>query len=271
VTTRASQPQPEPSTGQNLDALLRVAREAARRAGDLLRERFAAPARDVHTKSGPRDFVSAADLAAEQSIRALLASERRGDGVLGEEYGETPSSTGLRWVIDPLDGTVNYLRRIPHWSVSVACEDSDGPLVGVVRHPLRGECFSAVRGRGADLNGAQLRGSSATDLSLAAVGGEFSAWSDAQAEAVRRLVSRAGYMRNFGSTALDLAWGAAGRWDAVYHGRFPKPWDRAAGVLLCREAGLVDVRVNADDSGEPRMLVAPPALMDQLLDAVTPG
>src|SRR4051812_8558906 len=186
----------------DLDALLCVADEAARLAGDLLRERFDAPARDVRTKSGPRDLVSAADLAAENTIRALLASERPGDGVLGEEYGETPSSTGLRWVIDPLDGTVNYLRRIPHWSVSVACQDSDGPLVGVVSHPLRGECFSAMRGRGADLNGVQLHGSTATDLSLAAVGGEFSARSDAQAEAVRRLVSRAGHMRNFGSTAL---------------------------------------------------------------------
>jgi myo-inositol-1(or 4)-monophosphatase len=225
----------------------------------------------VRTKSGPRDLVSAADLAAENTIRALLASERPGDGVLGEEYGETPSTTGLRWVVDPLDGTFNFLRRIPHWSVSVACEDADGALVGVVRDALRGECFSAARGCGAELNGQPLRGSSATDLSLAVLGGEFSARSEPQAEAVRRLVSRAGHVRNYGSTALDLAWGAAGRWDAVYHGRFPAPWDVAAGGLLCREAGLIDQRVNVDGSREPRMVVAPAALMEQLLDALTPA
>src|SRR4051794_7776870 len=99
----AATSQPQPSADHDLDALLCVARDAARLAADLLRERFAAPARDVRTKSGPRDLVSAADLAAENTIRALLASERPGDGVLGEEYGETPSTTGLRWVVDPLD------------------------------------------------------------------------------------------------------------------------------------------------------------------------
>jgi myo-inositol-1(or 4)-monophosphatase len=263
--------QPQPSSNHDLDALLGVARAAARLAADLLRERFVAPARDVRTKSGPRDLVSAADLAAENAIRGLLANERPGDGVLGEEYGETASTTGLRWVIDPLDGTVNYLRRIPHWCVSVACEDGDGALVGVVRDPLRDECFRAARGRGADLNGEPLRGSSATDLSFATLGGEFSARSDAQANAVRRLVSRAGHVRNYGSAALDLAWGAAGRWDAVYHGRFPSPWDVAAGELLCREAGLRSERVNVDGSHEPRMVVAPPALMDQLISALTPA
>jgi myo-inositol-1(or 4)-monophosphatase len=269
MTAAASQAQP--TAGTDLDALLCVARAAARLAGDMLREHFAAPARGVRTKSGPRDLVSAADIAAENAIRALLATERPGDGVLGEEHGETPSTTGLRWVVDPLDGTVNFLRRIPHWSVSVACEDGDGALVGVVRDPLRGECFSAARGRGADLNGEPLRGSAATDLSLATVGGEFSARSEAQAEAVRRLVSRAGHVRNYGSAALDLAWGAAGRFDAVYHGRFPAPWDIAAGGLLCQEAGLRGERVNVDGSSEPRMLVAPPALMEPLLDALAHG
>jgi myo-inositol-1(or 4)-monophosphatase len=267
MTAPASRAQP--SARADLDALLCVARAAARLAGDLLREHFGAPPRDVRTKSGPRDLVSAADLAAENAIRALLATERPGDGVLGEEHGEAPSTTGLRWVIDPLDGTVNFLRRIPHWSVSVACEDGDGPLVGVVRDPLRGECFSAARDRGAHLNGEPIRGSSATDLSLAAVAGEFSARSEAQAEAVRRLVARAGHVRNYGSAALDLAWAAAGRWDAVYHGRFPAPWDIAAGGLLCREAGLKGERVTVDGSREPRMLVAPPALMDQLLAALS--
>jgi myo-inositol-1(or 4)-monophosphatase len=101
------------------------------------------------------------------------------------------------------------------------------------------------------------------------VGGEFSARSDAQAEAVRRLVWRAGHVRSYGSAALDLAWAAAGRWDAVYHGRFPSPWDIAAGGLLCQEAGLRGERVTEDGSGEPRLVVAPPGLIDQLLAALT--
>jgi myo-inositol-1(or 4)-monophosphatase len=252
-----------------VDTLLAVARQAARVAGDLLLEHFMAPAEGVRTKSGPRDLVSVADTAAEDAIRALLADERPGDGILGEEHGETPSTTGLRWVVDPLDGTVNFLRRIPHWAVSVACEDDSGAVVGVVRDPLRDEWFTAERDRGAELNGQRLKGSAATDLSLAMLGGEFSARSDAQGEAARRLVSRAGHVRNYGSAALDLAWAAAGRWDAVYHGRFPSPWDLAAGGLLCREAGLRGERVSGDGSGEPRLLVAPPALMDQLLAALS--
>jgi myo-inositol-1(or 4)-monophosphatase len=257
--------QPDADSGHDLGALLAVAREAARVAAELLRDHFAAPARDVRTKSGPRDLVSAADMEAEHAIRAVLARERPGDGVLGEEHGETPSTTGVRWVVDPLDGTFNFLRRIPHWCVSIGCEDADGPLVGVIRDPLRGECFSAARGRGAEMNGATLTGSSAIELRLATLGGEFSARSDDQADAARRLVSSAGHVRSYGSAALDLAWAAAGRWDAVYHGRFPAPWDVAAGGLICREAGLRVERVVIDGGSRARLLAAPPGLMDDLL------
>ena len=255
----------EPRSERDLDALLELACACARTASTLLREHFAAPPRDVDTKSGPLDLVSAADTAAETAIRDLLERERPGDGMLGEEGGETPSSTGLRWVVDPLDGTVNFLRRVPHWAVSVACEDADGALVGVIEHPLRGECFTAVRGCGAWLDGVRLEGSSATDVGMATLGGEFSARSDAQAECSRRLLAGVGYVRSYGSTALDLAWAAAGRWDAVYHVRFPSPWDVAAGGLMCREAGLRGERITTGGAAEARLLVAPAALVEPLL------
>jgi myo-inositol-1(or 4)-monophosphatase len=268
MTVAARQPEPRPD--DHLATLLAVAHEAARVAGDVLCAHFAEAPRDVRTKSSPRDLVSAADLAAETAVRSLLARERPGDGILGEEHGETPSTTGLRWVVDPLDGTANYLRRIPHWSVSVACEDGDGALVGVVRDPLRGECFAAARGRGATLDGVPLRASEASDLSLATLAGEFSARSDAQAQAARRLVTRAGHVRSYGSAALDLAWAAAARWDAVYHSRYPAPWDVAAGGLLCREAGLHVERVPFDGDAA-RLVAAPPGLLAPLLDALRPA
>jgi myo-inositol-1(or 4)-monophosphatase len=243
-----------------VEALLEVASECARRAGALLLEHFAAPARAVRAKSGPRDLVSAADFAAEEAIRSVLARERPGDGVLGEELDETASLTGLRWVVDPLDGTVNFLRRLPHWCVSIACEDADGARVGVVYDPLRREWFTAARGRGASLGPVQLHGSRASDLALAMVGGELSARSPTEAGRSRALVSSACHVRSYGSAALDLAWVAAGRFDAVYHGRFPSPWDLSAGSLLCREAGLVIERVTGDADSDSSLLAAPSAL-----------
>ena len=261
-------PQPESRSERDIDQLLPLARECARRAAAILLEHFAAPARDVRAKSGPKDLVSAADIAAEDSIRALLRRERPGDGVLGEEHGETESRTGLRWVVDPLDGTHNFLRRIPHWCVSVACEDAGGALVGVVHDPLRAELFVAARGRGATLGGAELSGSGTEDLRLATLGGEFSSHSPAQAGRVGRLVSGAGHVRSYGSAALDLAWAAAGRFDAVFHGRLPSPWDIAAGALLCREAGLAVERLAEDGDPQPSLLVATPALAGPLREVI---
>lgn len=261
------------------DELLAVARECASTAGAVLLERFAAPAVGVRSKSEPRDLVSQADTAAESAIRAVLVRARPGDGVLGEEGGETDSATGLRWVVDPLDGTVNFLRGVPHWAVSVACEDAAGTVVvGAVADPLRGERFEAVRGRGAWLGGgavgalagerSRLRGSDARDLRLATLGGELSARTPAQAECSRRLVAEVGHVRGYGSAALDFAWAAAGRWDALYHGRFPAPWDVAAGGLLCREAGLAVEAVPGPPDELPRLVVAPPALLGPLRELV---
>jgi myo-inositol-1(or 4)-monophosphatase len=256
----SSRPEGPADRRADLEACLAIARECAAHAGELLLDHFGAAPSGVRAKSGPRDLVSSADLAAEGVIRAILRRRARGDGVLGEEEPETRSETGRRWVVDPLDGTTNFLRRIPHWSVSIALEDELGPLVGVVHDPPRGEWFTATRGCGSANGGTPLTGSDATDLRLATVGGEFSARSAAQAECSRRLVSAVGHVRSYGSAALDLAWAAAGRFDAVYHGRFPSPWDLAAGSLLCREAGLEVDRLPAPGEREGRLLVAPPPL-----------
>ena len=127
--------------------VLDVATEAAVLAGAELIERFGRPARGLGTKEGPTDLVSDADRAAEQAIARVLARRRPSDGVLGEEgTANRDGTTGLRWVVDPLDGTVNYLSGIPMWCVSIACEDAARTLAGVVYDPLREHLFAAVRG-----------------------------------------------------------------------------------------------------------------------------
>ncbi len=212
--------------------LLAIARDAAHVAADELRRRFGADAEGVHAKSTPTDLASEADLAAESAIRRLLAERRPGDAILGEEEGATGEGD-LRWVVDPLDGTVNYLFGIPAFAVSVACEDADGALAGVVLDPVRGECFEATRSGRPTLNGSPISGSRRTELATAMVATGFGYDADVrarQAGVVARVLPRARDIRRFGAAALDLAWCACGRWDAYYE-RGVKPWDVAAGAL----------------------------------------
>src|SRR5436309_13727232 len=136
--------------------LLAVARDAAEAAAAELRPRFGERARGVRTKSTKTDLVSDADLAAEQAIRSVLAARRPDDAILAEEGGETAGGE-LRWVVDPLDGTINYLYGIPAYAVSVACEDADGTLAGVVLDPSRDERFEATRSGPPMLNGEPLQ------------------------------------------------------------------------------------------------------------------
>ena len=135
------------SAARDHQALLEVAVAAAVAAGDLLLERFRRPATGVERKSSSTDMVSDADRDAEALIRSLIGERRPGDAVLGEEGGRAAGAGDLLWVVDPLDGTTNYLYRQPVWAVSVACEDADGGVAGVVHHPCLGETFTAVRGR----------------------------------------------------------------------------------------------------------------------------
>jgi myo-inositol-1(or 4)-monophosphatase len=200
---------------------------------------------------------------AERTIRELLETERPHDGLLGEEGSRQAGESGRRWVVDPLDGTVNYLYGIPQWCVSVALEDSEGALAGVVLDPVGKELFAAERGAGAHLNGAPIRVRDGTSLDRALVATGFSYEPKRraeQAEVASRVLPRVRDIRRAGSAALDLAWVAAGRLDGFYE-RGVKPWDWAAGRLLVEEAG----GATRDLPGEPYGIVAAsPALIEDL-------
>lgn len=219
--------------------LLAVAREAAVAAGALLVERFRTSASGVAAKSTRTDLVSDADRDAEQRIVRLLRERRPDDGIVAEEGAFAESRSGLRWVIDPLDGTINFLFGVAQWCVSVACVDGDGSLVGVVHDPLRGETFAAARGAGATLGSEPLRVSEQPDLALALVATGFGYDAEIrrlQADVLVHILPKVRDVRRFGSAALDLAWVAAGRLDAYFETGVNE-WDRAAGGLLVREAG----------------------------------
>ena len=248
--------------------LLALAEEAARLAGGLLVERFGAEV-EISSKSTPTDLVSDADMAAERAIRGLLAARRPGDDLLGEEEGGSTAALEpgrVRWVFDPLDGTVNYLFGVPQWCVSVACEDADGALAGVILDPLRDELFTATREDGPRLNGravgAAPRRSVAESLVVTGFGYDPEVRAK-QAAVVAALLPEVRDVRRMGSAALDLAWLAAGRYDAYFE-RGVKAWDVAAGSLLCRRAGLEVRDLPARDGLPPGVMAGPGELLDAL-------
>jgi myo-inositol-1(or 4)-monophosphatase len=254
-----------------LSADLELAELAARAAGDVLMSYYGRAPTGLHSKSSVTDPVSDADREAERTIRELLERERPADGLVAEEGSRAEAASGRRWVVDPLDGTVNFLYGIPVWAVSVALEDAEGLAAGVVHSPVNGETFMAERGGGARLSvdGASeprpLRVRDCTALARAMVATGFSYEPDRrarQAEVVGRLLPLARDIRRAGAAAIDLAWLAAGRIDAFYEQGL-KRWDWAAGHLLVAEAGGVVGWL--DD--EPRTMVAAatPELLDELL------
>jgi myo-inositol-1(or 4)-monophosphatase len=251
-------------------ALREIAEAVAREAGHQLRDAFAGPLVNVTAKSSPTDLVSEADHAAERLIRDRLRSARPDDGFLGEEGGDAEGSSGLRWVVDPLDGTINFLFGIPQWAVSIACEDADGTLTGVVYDPMRDELWAAERNGSALLDGREIRGSDRSDLATAMVATGFGYDAEVralQAEVLSRLLPQVRDIRRFGSAALDLAWTAAGRYDAFYE-RGLNAWDLAAGALLCVRAGLAVRELEPSPPAAGGVLVAPGALVDALVAIV---
>ena len=228
------------------DHLLEVAVATARAAGEVLlgfADRHAAgDDLGFTTKSTVSDPVSEADRASERLIADRLADACPDDGLLGEEgQAERRGTSGRRWVVDPLDGTVNFQYGIPAWCVSIACEDDEGSIVGVVHDPSRGETFAAARGAGATCNGRTLRVTDVDGLDRTLVATGF-----AYAQATRRdwaaivadLLGDVRDVRRCGAAALDLAWTADGRFDAYLEFGL-SPWDWAAGRLLVTEAGGV--------------------------------
>lgn len=231
-----------------MDDLLALATDAARTAGSLLLERFRAGATGVETKTSATDMVSDADRAAEDVIVAMIKAARPTDSILGEESGATSGSSGLRWVVDPLDGTTNYLYGIAQWAVSIAVEDDDGVAVAVVFDPPRDELFTARRGEGAHRNGRRLAVRQTPSVAQALCATGFSYRPDERTVAARALVDLIGSVRDIrraGAAALDLAWVAAGRLDGYFE--FPiEWWDTAAGTLLVTEAGGRWARIGGD-------------------------
>jgi myo-inositol-1(or 4)-monophosphatase len=248
------------------DALREIAEAVAREAGHQLRDAFAGPRVNVTAKSSPTDLVSEADHAAERLIRERLAAARPGDGFLGEEGGDAQGSSGLRWVVDPLDGTINFLFGIPQWAVSIACEDERGTLVGVIYDPMRDELWTAERDGPALLDGRPIHASERADLATALVATGFGYDAQVRREQARvaaALLPQVRDIRRFGSAALDLAWTAAGRYDAYYE-RGLNTWDVAAGELLCVRAGLALRQLEPAPPLAAGVLVAPHALFDAL-------
>jgi myo-inositol-1(or 4)-monophosphatase len=246
--------------------LRELAEAVSREAGRQLREAFAGPRVNVTAKSSPTDLVSEADHAAERLIRDRLAGARPDDGFLGEEGGDVEGTSGLRWVVDPLDGTINFLFGIPQWAVSIACEDTGGTLAGVIYDPMRDELWSVERDGPARLDGRPIETPGRTDLATALVATGFGYDADVrrvQAAIVARLLPQVRDIRRLGSAALDLAWTAAGRYDAFFE-RGLNHWDLAAGELICLRAGLEVRPLEPVPPAAAGVVVAPPGLIGEL-------
>ena len=261
-------------------ALLELAVEAATMAGALLIERVRHGAElQVKAKSTPTDLVSEADLASERAIRELLSSRRPNDGFVGEEGDDVPGTSGLHWVVDPLDGTINFLFGVPQWCVSVAVKDGAGTIAGAVYDPNRGELFTATRDSPARLVSAQgtielgpqeLARPRGGDLGTALIATGLAYDADvrsAQARVLARVIPRVRDIRRFGSAALDLGWTAAGRYDGYFE-RTVKQWDIAAGVLICERAGLRVLDLGVHEQLPWGILVARPGLAEPLFELV---
>ncbi len=222
-------------------ALLNVMIKAARKAGRMLKRDFGEVEHLQVSLKGPANFVTAADRRAEEIVREELAHARPGYGFLGEEGGAHEGTDKThRWIVDPLDGTSNFLHGIPHFAISIALEREGTIVAGLVYNPANEELFTAERGKGAFLNDRRLRVAARKRLADAVVacglphlGRGDLALSRKEIAAVQEKVAG---LRRFGAAALDLSWLAAGRFDAYWE-RNLSPWDVAAGLILVREAG----------------------------------
>jgi myo-inositol-1(or 4)-monophosphatase len=257
-------------------ALLELACTLVDQAAELVSEgRSRAVTESVGTKSTPTDVVTAMDTAAERLVVEGLRRARPGDAVLGEEGGERAArdrDDPVRWLLDPIDGTVNYLYGIPQYAVSLAAEVAGTVVAGVVRNPASGEEWTAVRGgggwRGRPGTGTRLSGPTTDRLDRALVSTGFAYKADRRAEQARvvaALLPEVRDIRRIGAAALDLCFVAEGRLDAHYESGL-KPWDSAAGGLVASEAGLLVTGLRGEPASGRMTLVAPPALHGALHD-----
>ena len=264
-------PSSTPATAFTSEDDLALAESAAREAGGILLRYWSDRTRLTVSTKRAGDFVSEADLASEHHLKAALLGARPTDAWLGEEGGGIRAGddapTGRRWIVDPLDGTTNFLRGIPHWAVSVALEIDGHLQLGVVHDPVKDDTFVAALGHGARLNGVALRhaDTSVFDHALLGTGIPFGqmAHIDDHAADISRVLPHCAGARRMGAAALDLAYVAAGRLDGFWE-RILQPWDIAAGLVIMREAG---VRVEGWETHERpeetgSVIAATPALFD---------
>ncbi|MEU8077122.1 inositol monophosphatase family protein [Catellatospora citrea] len=252
--------------------LLDIAVQVAADAADTARRMRNEAINDVGTKSTATDVVTAADRAVEQQVIAALAARRPGDTVLGEEFGGAgiAGDGGVRWIVDPIDGTVNYLYGLGQYAVSIAAEVDGEVVAGVVRNAATGQTWTAARGHGAWRDGRRLTGSPATELALSLVGTGFGYARERrvhQAAVVAQVLPLVRDIRRMGAAALDLCAAAEGMLDAYYEKGLAE-WDMAAGGLIAREAGLLVTGLSGRPAGGDMVLAAPPALhgpLDALL------
>ena len=249
------------------DELLQLASELAVKAGRMVAAgRAERGISDAGSKSSATDVVTEFDIASERLIVGGILAARPDDGIVGEEGTATNGTSGIDWLVDPIDGTTNFLYGLPGWAVSIAAATAEGTQVGAVYVPATDELFSAVKGEGAQLDGRPIHCSTTTDLALALVATGFSYLPERralQAARIAELLPRVRDLRRVGAAATDLCSLAAGRVD-IYFEEHLGAWDIAAGALIASEAGC---RLGGLDGGEARprsMLGATPALFDAI-------
>jgi myo-inositol-1(or 4)-monophosphatase len=257
-----------PTNSQPASELLALAEEVAHEAGELLLE-YASKTERISVaavKSSPTDVVTAADTASESLIRQRLLAARPHDAILGEEGAESAGTSGVTWVVDPLDGTVNYLYGIPAYGVSIAAVAGGQTLAGVVLCPPAGDVWTASRRGGAFLNGRRIEVNPVTDLGQTLVGTGF--WYDAtlrarQAKLLTHVLPNVRDIRRIGAAAVDLCAVACGRLDAFYEVGL-KPWDLAAGLLIAEEAGARTAGLPGEPADGRLAVAAAPGVFDAL-------
>ena len=260
---------PSPSPAELLDLATRTAENAAHLLVDGLRR----GGLTVDTKSSATDMVTEIDRAAESLIAEMILGERPDDGLVGEEGTNRPTSSGVRWVVDPIDGTTNYLYGHPGFAVSIAAELLDGDpsgeavtVAGVVWVPLLDEVYTATIEGGAHRNGASIHASVVTDPATALVASGFSYDPDRrrrQAEVLTQVLPQVRDLRRMGAASVDLCSVACGRVDAFYE-RGLQPWDHAAGALIAREAGATVATLDGGPPSTACILAANPGLWPRL-------
>lgn len=250
----------------DLEELCVIAATLAREAGRMVRDGRSAGITETRTKSTDTDMVTEFDRASEALIVQRLGSLRPHDSIVGEEGTDTEGRSGVRWLVDPIDGTTNFLYGLPGYNVSIAARTEEGTQVAAVYVPATDELFTAITGRGALLNGHPIHCSGTTDVRNALVATGFSYLPErreAQARVVAAIIGKIRDIRRSGAAATDLCYAAAGRVDAYYE-QWLGPWDLAAGELIAREAGCR----TGDFTGGPvrpaAVLVANPVLFPQV-------